>query len=287
MTIGRNLLVQFNEYAVRSPMLIIAQVTKDAKSGIADSAQIQIYNLSRGTMADIIDDNTKVQLYGGYGEQENLIFTGNLQFITSTKSETEWITTVIAGDGDNVMRQNLLNKTYTSGVKLDTIVRDAANALVGDPELLDVRFQHQPGRGITISGKAHDTLEKYAKNANATVNIQDGKVVVAGPKAKRSVIGYKINISTGMVGVPVWMNIGQDNQQLKTLKGRRIRVDSLCIPSIKPFDKVHIKSDALMFKEGNKTVTVDHVFTVDRVDHNLNSRESDFMTSIEAIFHDG
>ena len=281
----RNLIIELNNYTVQSPMMIMVKVTKDMKSESPDFAEITIYNLSENTRSGIVEDNTEVRIYGGYNDQKDLIFKGDIQFIVNTKAETEWITSITAGDGAVALKQKLLNKTYADGVDLFTIVRDASNALSGqEPEMLDVEFKSRPSRGITISETAADTLKKTAKDVGAYWSYQDGQVVVGTLGSKRRNVGYNININTGMVGGPEWMNTGQDYAQLQTLKGQRIRVKTLCLPSIKPYDGVHITSDKVQTRL-TKT-KLDHEFSVTRVEHDLNSREGDFQTTIEAVFND-
>ena len=60
-----------------------------------------------------------------------------------------------------------------------------------------------------------------------------------------------ISAQTGMLGSPEWMNTGTSKAKTQDEDGTRLKVVSLCQASIKPFDKIFVKSVALRGRIGN------------------------------------
>lgn len=277
----RNLEIQFDTVAVSSPVYITCRVTKDSKNISPDFGDITIYNLSKETRSLIVKEKTKIKVFGGHDDVTDLIFTGDIQQVTHYKNATEWITNILAGDGHLVMKQALINKTYSQPTQLRTIIQDTARALTGQlPEIIGDLLDIKPGRGVTLSGSVAKELEKYAKTIGMRASVQNDRVVVGAVEAARPAIGFNVNVNTGMIGIPEWVNVGEDNDLIEGIKGRRIKVRSLLIPGIRPFDRVRIKSNYIQtdFDEN-----LDHEFVVIRVEHDLNNREGNFQTIIEGI----
>lgn len=288
--IKRNLIVDIDGLIIRDPMKITATITKDGDSNQPDFGQVTIMNLSQTTRSILTEESKKMSIYAGYGENENLIITGDIQSIISTKEGTEWITEVIIGDGATALKQAILNKTYDRPITNKDLIKDMVrvSGLSDQPvEFIDVDDATQMLRGFTVNGAIEDELTSLTATAGMNWNIQGGKVVVSKTNKAREVQAYLISVDTGMIGSPEIVNTGSDLTDKKAKSGKRLKVKALCIPSVRPNDRVRIKTTTLQGRVGsvtyNSTVDnpIDEQYKVMSVDHNLDSREGPFETTME------
>lgn len=285
----RNLIIGIGSIEVRDPMKIVVKVTKDSDSNEPDFAQVTIYNLSANTRSTLAEADDKIEIYGGYGEQEDLIFVGDIQAVSSIRSGTEWSTTIIAGDGATAMKQAVANKTYEKPISNRDLLDDLVK-ISGLSELpvdfVDISDGASILRGVTISGPAADELTRITKGLGLTWDINDGQVVISKYETARPDQSYRIAIDTGMVGSPEWVNSGQDLGTVNPKDGHRIKVRSLCLPSIRPNDRVSVESISMDGRIGSFSYDFEGSglsaeFKVVNVKHNLDSRDGEFSTLIE------
>jgi hypothetical protein len=284
----RNLILNISGLEIRDPMMIIAKIVKDSKSNQPDFAEITIFNLSEGTRAEIALPGKQIAIYGGHGSVQDLIFLGDVQSVTSAKDGTEWTTAITAGDGSTAMKQAIINKSYSQPVKFLDLVNDlvTSSGLAETVENIGAENFSIGSRGSAYAGSASKYLTDIAEAHGYEWNIQDGAAVVSKIGSSRAKL-YKISVETGMIGSPEWVNTGKDNSHAAEKDGLKIKVKSLCIPSIKPIDQVNIISRTMEAKIGGnlfKTVkqSLNDFFVVSRIIHNLSSRQGEFSTEIEA-----
>jgi hypothetical protein len=187
------------------------------------------------------------------------------------------------------MRQAIVNKSYSQPVKFIDLFNDLvkSSGLAETVENIGTEDFNIGKRGSAYAGEASKYLTDIAEAHGYEWNIQDGVAVVSKLKTSRSKL-YDVMVETGMIGSPEWMNTGKDNSQNSEQDGLKIKVKSLCIPSIKPIDQVKITSKTMEARIGGnlyKTVkqSLNDTFIVSRVVHNLSSRQGDFSTEIEAV----
>lgn len=287
----RNLIVKVgNEediLTIKEPLTIQATIVKDIKSGESDYAQVTITNLSTSSRDKLNTEYGKIQILGGYGDQEDLMFLGNIISSTHKKEGAEWISTIECGDGIEILDKALINKTYEKGFKLGDIIRDFAKesdlsveSIIG----IDENFALDRGKSFSMDSK--QALTELGNANNFDWSIQDNNLVIAKRGTGREQVTRVISARTGMVGSPEWINTGADDQKTVTQKGQAFKVNSLCIPSLRPVDKILIKSESLKGRIGSYNYNIEKEdyqieFIVNKVQHDLNNRSGNFITQIE------
>lgn len=283
LTIGSAL----NSIVVTDPLTIRATVVKDIKSGESDYAEVIIYNLSKGTRDAMNTEYQDIEISGGYAGQNDIIFSGSIVSASHTHVGSEWITTIQCGDGIQILDNALINKTYEKGFKLGDIIDDfAAVTGLSVSDKIDINETTILSRGQSFSSDFESALNELGKANNFDWSIQDGGLVVVGQGASRSDITRVIGARSGMVGSPEWINTGTDAAKVDTASGAKFKVVSLCIPSLKPADRIIVKSESLSGKIANYVYDVEKPdyeteFAVTKVQHDLNNREGNFITQIE------
>ena len=289
MVLKRNLTVQIDDIAVSEPAKMTVKCTKNVSSDSPDFCEVILYNVSEATRSKIVESK-RIQVTAGHGDSEELVFIGDIQAVTNTKKPTEWETKIIAGDGATALAQSIINKTYSSPTDVKTLMEDIArtSGLAERTEFIGIdKGTKDTLRGTTVSGKAAKEISRLCTPRDWTWNIQDETLVVCPIGKSRDPEAYKISVETGMIGSPEWINTGMNLHGKAPKEGFKIKVDVLCIPSIKPNDKIRIETKALsgrigtfVYKRDNDNPLND-VFVVEKVTHDLDSREGNFKSTLE------
>ena len=289
----RNLIVEVGDGAekliIKEPLNIQTTVVKAIKTGESDYAQITITNLSEGSRNKLNTQYAKVNIFGGYGDQYDLIFSGDIISSTHKKEGVEWLSSLECGDGVEVLDQAIINKTYEKGFKLGDIIKDFSNISgVALEDLTGIDDTFSLTRGKAFSSDMKEALTELGNANNFDWSIQDGKLVVFKRGKGRASVVNVISARSGMVGSPEWINTGADDQKTATTTGQTFKVNSLCIPSLRPADKIIVKSESLKGRIGsynydNEKADYETEFIVTKVQHDLNNRSGNFITQIECI----
>jgi len=288
----RTLILNIDGLEIRSPAKITANITKDVSSNAPDSAQVTIYNLSEETRTKVTKAK-KIEISAGYREKVEVVFLGDIQAVLSKKEQTEWTTQVFCGDGATAMKQAIINKTYTKPLKAKELIEDISrtSGLANDIEFMDgIEDTKGTLRGSVRNGKATREIDRICRARGWKWNLQNEKLVVSQSGKSRTDNGYLISVETGMIGSPEWLNVGQDTSKEPE---KKLTVEALCIPSIKPNDKVRVISGGISGRIGSFTYNttranpLDAFFCVESVTHNLDSREGSFSTSLDCLYLQG
>jgi len=181
-----------------------------------DKSRIEIYNLNEDSDLNIDWDSeeAKAILKCGYLEIEpDIIFSGKIISYAREYQDTDIITVLECGDGQDVLTKTNLNKMYSPGFKvaniIDDIIKEAKRAgvkIAGDikKKLEGIRSENKKvDSGLTASGLLSSTLETLLKPYNKTFTIQDDvlKLVEIG-KETATTAPTILTPSTGLISSP-------------------------------------------------------------------------------------
>jgi len=266
---------------------INAKIIKDAKTGEDDFCELEIYNLSEPTRELFNTQYTNIVVSAGYGDRVGAVFIGNIQSSTHTFEGQDWVTRIVASDGGRALDQALINRTYKKGTTLGDMMQDFQN-ITGLPELsmigLDVNKVLE--RGKTINGMFRETMTELGASNEFDWSVQDGSIVAVKTSESRNAQRIVVSAQTGMIGSPEWINTGTSKAKTQAEDGTKLKVVSLCQASIKPFDKIFVKSVALRGRISGISISIDPTelvgeFKVLKVTHELDSFDGDFKTTLE------
>lgn len=225
------------------------QVDKDSKTN-SNVAKISIYNLNDNSIGIIEQEDQQAILEAGYNGRRarvgdaivvdkliGIISKGDIKNVETSRSGVDRITTFETGDGEKALQENTLDKSYPPGVTTAQIVEEVKSALgvvKGTIKgVIDGTFQN----GLSVSGKARDTMDDIADKMGAEWSIQDGELQIlpkGGSTAEEAIL---LTPSTGLIGAPT-RRIGKDKKEY-------VNFTCLLNPRMRPGRKITIESEFL------------------------------------------
>lgn len=195
-------------------------------------AEIKIYNLSPDTEATIRTEFDELLVNGGYRDSVRTVFIGNIARVRRYRKGNDWITQIIAGDGDGDYYGTVINTTLAAGVLdsdvLNHIVSQFKKTKLGH-SLAVTANKTKRLRGKVMVGPARNYLHQLAASVDTEWSIQDGVLQFVPFEGTLPGEATVINANTGMSkapeindkGIKVWCKL---NPALKP--GGRIKLDN-------------------------------------------------------------
>ena len=226
-------------------------LNRDATPNIA---RIKIYNLSEKTRSYISEEHQGVELYAGYNPDEipavslfspfPLIFKGSTIAVSSYREGVNWVTEIVAGDGNQEFLESTFQKSYKKGTAVSLIISEVC-ASVGVPFTSDfIDASAILTRGRVVNGKVKDILDKLADSYYLTWSYQDQvlEVVNAGSPPLKALNVTVLSPDTGLLDTPVLVDrtSAQSEKKVDKMKTRNkpvrvgVRAKSLLNADIKP-----------------------------------------------------
>lgn len=217
-------------------------ITKTSKKE-PNTCSLTVYNLSaenRGLLAQQKDIYTEVQ--AGYEDGIGLIFRGNLRDVISTHDGADWITELNSGDGETAIQASRINKSFSPGTKLSTVIAELAGSMrakIGNAarKALEGDFDGAANEflnGVVLSGRASTEMDGIAKSAGLEWSIQDDELQLLTIGGSLEGVAVKLNVDTGLIGSP---SIDADGILTATslmnwtiVPGRQLQVDATSVP---------------------------------------------------------
>lgn len=193
---------------------------------------LRVYNLKKETLNRVINKGefNQVALSAGY-ENGNygLVFRGYIkQFRIGRENATDTYLDILASDGDIAYNQGVVNTTLTGQNNTPAKAIEATSKAMGltlDESSVIIDAQHTPNiRGTVLFGMARARMRNIASTLDAAWSIQDGKVVIITNTGYLPGEAVKINVSTGLIGLPEQTDGGI---KVQCLLNSRLRIGGL------------------------------------------------------------
>jgi hypothetical protein len=171
-----------------------------------NNAAIRVYNLKPETIL-AIQEFSEVVLNAGYQNGNyGVIFKGTIkQFKIGRENAIDSYLDILAGDGDIEYNQAFIEMSLKSNTTPKSQIEQIAKEMGTSADLgsLIVDKQHIPSlRGTVLFGLARSNLRNIATSLDASWSIQDGNVLFLDNTGYRDGEKVKINVGTGLIGVP-------------------------------------------------------------------------------------
>lgn len=191
-----------------------------------NNCEIQLYNLTKPHQAALAKlASVRVRLEAGYLDDVGVVFDGDLRSARTRKEGTEYITRVSGGDGESQCRSARINKTFTSGTPIATVLRELGTALGVGRGNLDqfagatlANGSKTLTRSLTVRGAVFDELEHITRSCGLRWSVQDSGLQIreAGlPVADRQ--GPLLRPDSGLVGQPEVETVVAGSESVKGL----------------------------------------------------------------------
>lgn len=221
-----------------------------------NTAKIAIFNLREDTRALIRTKGIPTILEAGYAGQSSQIFSGALEYGSTTREGSDWIMRFESTDGGKQTRAGRMNISFKPGLNIGEVLRKSAEALgVGLGNVLEKAQQgnvrgalQEFGNGIVLSGPATKQFDKIAKTLGYEWSIQDGQLqLLEANGAIDATRPVKLSATTGLIGTP---QSGEDGKldvrallSPRLLPGRLVNIDALEIQGFFRIERVVFKGD--------------------------------------------
>lgn len=247
---------------------IKAQVEKHSDKE-PNTCKITIHNCNEQTRTFLEQKPTIVRLEAGYDNVLRQLFIGDIRTCYTDFTGATPETHLQLADGDRAWRFAQVNKTYRKGTTLGTILKDAAASLglsVDARVLASPEMQTQFAAGRTLTGPTRIELTNLLGEFGFNWSMQDGRLRILKDNETLPDEALLISSSSGpMVGSPSFC--APDKPGKPTL----VKVKSKLYAQITPGCRIAIRS----------RVIHEALFRVEKVNHELDTREGPFDTSIE------
>lgn len=217
-------IIVVDDAAVEVQGLRMTFEVKKSKLGTQpNTCELRVYNLAETTRSKLETHASHLQLFVGYGESDDLLFTGAVRRSVSTWSESDWVTTLYCSDAYQELQEATIERTYVAGTSPRTILADVAKTfgLEDDPLIEDLDGLAGVLRATTLSGSSTEAMNQLSESWGLDWSILDGRVEVSGRDRQVGAEAIVVSPDSGMIGQPVVTDRGIE---FTTLLNPRIRV---------------------------------------------------------------
>lgn len=219
-------------------------------SGEANSASIEIHNLSEATRNQLGKELDNVTLEAGYsppggGNNIGVIFKGSLRDVEHRREGPMIITKISCGDGDKALRSATTSKTFPAGTPVKDVIDQLQQDLEkygidkGEIKLPDDIESKKFKRPYAVCAASRTELNTLGRGKKFYWSIQNETFEVIPSDGYIGGV-VLINENTGMIGQP-------------TITDNGVRVACLLNPEIRPNRRVRIESETVeMNAEGGE-----------------------------------
>lgn len=207
----------------------------------AGTCELEIANLTPDHRHELVTAprrRTFVEVQAGYIDGMSLLFRGDLRKAIPVRDGTNWVVKVTAGDGEHAIRTARVNRSFSPGTSVGTVVQHIAETMgVGIGNAREALRGASLGEGESVFpegtvlyGSAAAELTRLCAAARLTWTVQDGnlQVLPLGGALERTAL--VLGPDTGLVGSPEIVN------------RRTVNVKALLIPGLVPGQQVILNS---------------------------------------------
>lgn len=165
-----------------------------------------IYNLGADSRALLQSKvGTKIELFAGYGSNVKQIALGDVLWANTYKSESDYITDVIAGDSHFGLVNGSINTSFKGSVTYDQVITALTSSLAPNKIFAAVVKGIPPGgynNGIVLSGSPFNLLAEICKKLGLSFSVVGGGIYIIpyGQDSGSPVI--EVSVDTGLIGIP-------------------------------------------------------------------------------------
>ena len=184
----------------------------------ANTAKVQIWNLSDKNLKVLDAKDCIVELKAGYGNNMALILAGNITSAITTMENADRMSELSVVDGRVALRDTNVRLSYNGAVNCKDVYKDIANQMgLSVVFAKDLSYVVLPN-GFSYVGKARTALQKLVRCCGHSWTIQNQVLQVTWPGRPVSTRGYLLNSNTGLIGTPKRITIGSssDNEESRT-----------------------------------------------------------------------
>lgn len=200
-----------------------------------NTALIRIFNLSQDNESKIREEFDGVVVNAGYHGSSLLIFRGSIRHTSPYREGNDRIMEIDAADGDDDLKNTIVNSTLAAGTTLSQAVDHLVALLKKTTRGHMVLKDGKRLRGKVMSGMASKYVNEIAMQVDAACSVQDGQIVFIPELSTLPTEAIVLRSDTGMLGAP-------------EVSDKGVKVRCLLNPRIKIGGKIQIDNNDLKLK---------------------------------------
>lgn len=174
----------------------------------ANTAKIQIWNLSDQNLKILDGRDCAVELKAGYGGNNALVLAGNVTSVITVPDNADRMTELEIVDGRVELRDTTVSASFNGAVNCQEVYQYLAQQMgVSIVFATDLEYVVLPN-GFSFVGKARMALQKLAKCCGHSWTMQNQILQITWPGKPIAVRGYVLNSNTGLLDIPKRVTIG-------------------------------------------------------------------------------
>lgn len=230
-----------NYSSVDQESLHISFSVEKSDSESANTAKVQIWNLSPKNLKILDKKNCIIELRAGYANNMALILSGNVETVTTTRSNADRETELEVTDGGVALRNVVINVSYNKKTSCKTVY-DYIGKQMGMSIVYASGLSYKTlPNGFSFVGTGAKALKKLTKLCGHSWSIQNGVLQITKKGKAVSKQAYVLSSDTGLLGIPKRISVATSSDSDKTETGYEI--EYLLNGAIGVNDIVRIKSD--------------------------------------------
>ena len=237
----------------------IAFVVAKGITGTANTAEIEVWNLSEGHRNAVGKEFDGVTLEAGYiphtgGQNVGIIFKGAIRDVEHRRERADIVTKITCGDGDEALRKAVKSETYPAGTTPQKIVESLSTEFEkhgiarGEWKGLDKLPPYR--RPYSVCGTCEREMNRLGRSHGFYWSMQNEALEIIPGNGYINATAY-LTPRTGLIGVPAITDNG-------------VKAEALLNPEVRPNRKVIIESETLeMNAEGGEYRVSEATYTGD------------------------
>ncbi len=259
-----------NTNDINQTVLHISFSCEKSEKEAANTAKIQIWNLSNKNLKILEKKDCMVELKAGYGNNRVLIFVGTVTSAVTTIDGADRFTELQVVDGRVALRDTKMNVSLNGVVNAKTVYGMIAGQMgLSIKYAKGLSFKNFPN-GYSFVGKGRICLKKMARACGHIWSIQNGVIQITKKGTPVNTKGYLLSHDTGLIGIPKRITIAQDSDSKQDRIGYEIQY--FLNGAIEVNDTVKIKTEELQ-----------GYFRVEKVTIDGDNMEGDFLCTAQVI----
>lgn len=185
-------------------------------SETANTAKVQIWNLSPESLRVLDTKDCVVELQAGYADHIALVLVGNVVTVMTQMDVADKLTELEVVDGRVALRDTYISVSFSGKVNSKEVFDYIAGAMgVSVIYSEGCKFKTIPN-GFSFVGAAKNALKKLCKTCGLAWSIQNSILQVRKPNEPITTMAYLLSPDTGLLDVPKRITVSAESDDSST-----------------------------------------------------------------------
>lgn len=182
-----------------------------SSSESANTAKVEVWNLSPANLKVLDRKDCVIELQAGYDGNIALVLVGNVVTATTSMDGADRLTEIEVVDGRVALRDTYVSLSYSGKVNCKDVFNDLAGQMgVSVVYSKKAKFKMLPN-GFSFVGPAKNALKKLCKTCRLSWSIQNSVLQIRKPNEPITTKGYLLSSDTGLLDVPKRITISAES----------------------------------------------------------------------------